>query len=284
MSRKIIKTQTVSDKKERDEIAQMSARAKKEVVEAQTKVEEAQVQFKELMRKIDNNVSIHKNLKGRIEKAENRLHKDVLLHANMEQQNAILKEENDKLTALHSVKETEIKRISYEVEDYKVKLSAVQSDLSELKDRKVRAYAEIKAVKDEIQSIKSRSGSVHAQTIAFMEQSKLLQANIELQKNELAKHKEAVEEAKNASDIKITASNEELARVSAEIDTKTEQLKQLNVEIAKELEGIKSERKGAEIYRGHNIRLLNELNIKVKEAKAYRENQIIGEYLTKNGL
>jgi len=269
MSRKIIKTQTVSDKKNRDEIAQMSARAQKEVVEAQSKVEEAKVQFKELMRKIDNNVSIHKKLKGRTEKAEERVHKAILANAAIEQNNDILKEENAKLVALHSAKEVEIKRINAEVQSYKVKLSAVQSDLSVLKDQKVRISAEIEKTKKDIQTVKDASGQIHTQTIRRMEQSKLLKINIELLKNELYKRKQELDKYKRVSDVQITTTRTQLSRINSEIISKSKILRQVEIEIAKELQSVKSERKGLEIYRGHNMRLLNELDIKIKEAKDF---------------
>ncbi len=284
MSRKIIKTQTVSDKKERDEIAQMSARAKKEVVEAQTKVEEAQAQFKELMRKIDNNVSIHKKLKGRIEKAEERVHKAILVNAGIEQNHDILKEENAELVALHSAKETEIKRINAEVQSNKVKLSAVQSDLSVLKDQKVRISAEIEKTKKDIQTVKDASGQIHTQTVALIEQSKLLKANIVELKDEFSTQKNEFEEHKSAFDIQITTAQEQLSRIKGEISSQSEILKQIKTDTAKELEAVKAERSELEIYRNHNMRLSNELNIKIKEVKAYRDKQIIGEFLTQNGL
>lgn len=284
MSRKIIKKQTLTNKQEREEIAHLSASAKKDVQNSKELVanysERVTALIKDIQTETKEYEDIHKKLSS-IKKDEET--ERASLETNLQNIQEAFRTEKE-LSGKIENKNTELRDLNSEIQDYRVKLSSVKKEIEDLLTKETVTNKCLESTKKEIQTVKDQSGEIHKQTVSLIDKSKRLQENIDSLNSELISRKSSFEEDMKAADVKIIHAQELLSQINVETALKNDNLSKITAEIKEKVQAFVTERNDLDIYRGHNIRLLNELKIKVKEAKAYREDRIIGEYLSKKGL
>ncbi len=284
MSRRPIKAEKISDKKRRDELAQLSKQAKIDVQNAKDSVAIYTRQYRE----IKNNISaLDKRYKSAV--TDTKIYEDKIksLKDTYDKLNSEIDVLNDTTVAINK-NNTEYSMQVEIVQDRialeKLKLAEVQKEMKYAVDNRTKLYREVDSMEEKIRSRKARNTELMNRNSLLIRNLEALQDTKRKLVKEIQDRERLLSEHINNNDIKMNNARQELVKVNTQIDKSRTKLKQIKEETDKELALIGAQKKDLEVYRGHNIRLLNELNIKIKEAKAYRDNKIIGEYLTKNGL